>query len=244
MVLYRRQALTVEDAAKYADAFFSESSQAFAGKLFASAVAEATPCFVSLDVTSVLVHANEAERLEAIADGAESEHGQQVLRDLILSFKLPRCVVGLRRTALLNRRANAEARTRCADVLTVAHDAAMRGARWTWENDEDDVHKTCALLAGVAVVMCRSATDAKTTDMFNGLVNLPFLATRAPPHGRRRLAYLSSTNEWVVYSLLPKGTTQTHLRASGFAGVCRALIVFLHAPTSDGQSIGREPELA
>ena len=58
----------------------------------------------SMKAASILDDGDRASRLKALVDAAESELGQAVLRDLQLSFELPRSVVGMRRTALLGRR--------------------------------------------------------------------------------------------------------------------------------------------
>lgn len=151
----------------------------------------------------------------------------QILRDLILSFKLPRSVVGLRRTCLLTREANKIATECHPDTLGGAHDAAMRGARWTWDKDEDPTHKMCALLAGLAVQMCDGPQSVRKDDMCDGRVQLPFLETHAPNSpGALRLALLEHTHEWVVYSTNSRGATTVRLRHAGGEGLCRAVLLF------------------
>ena len=139
------------------------------------------------------------ERLQGIADCAESEAGQTVLRDLILSFKLPRTVVGVRRTALLGRESNRIATEQHPGILGGAHDCAMRGARWTWDKDTDPVHKMCALLAGIAVQSFENAQSVRKDDVFNGRVQLPFLETLPVEPTVKRLALLEHSHEWIVY---------------------------------------------
>jgi len=77
----------------------------------------------------------------------------------------------------------------------------MRGARWTYDNDADEIHKICALLAGIAVMQCRDAQSVRKDDIFGGRVSLPFLETFPPEPGTTRLALLESTDEWVVYTV-------------------------------------------
>jgi hypothetical protein len=181
--------------------------------------------FVSLEAASRILDTNMEEYMRHLADCAESEHGQQIFRDLILSFKLPRSVVGVRRTALLSRQSNTEATQTHAEVLTVAHGCAMRGTRWTWDHDDDEIHKTCALLAGIAVSMCSTSEQLRRADMFSGLVGLPFLKTRAPPPGTLQVALLPCSHEWVVYSTGETGDTKISMRVRGNVEARRALVL-------------------
>lgn len=112
----------------------------------------------------------------------ESELGQAILRDLVLSFTLPRRVVGVRRTALLSRACNARITNDYATQLQTAHEVALRGCAWTFSNDDDVIHRTAALLAGLATLLLAGSTRAvRTEDMFAGYVRLPFLETAPPP---------------------------------------------------------------
>tara|TARA_B110000902_G_C14217469_1_gene553778 strand:+ start:899 stop:1363 length:465 start_codon:yes stop_codon:yes gene_type:complete len=150
-----------------------------------------------------------------------------LLRDIILSFKLPRGVVGVRRTALLGRESNRIATEQHPDVLGGAHDCAMRGARWTWEKDDDLVHKMSALLAGLAVQMFASAQSVRKDDVFNGRVQLPFLETHPIAPGTTRLALLEHSHEWVVYSMSSKGQPTVKLRQQGYEGMVAAALQFV-----------------
>ena len=145
---------------------------------------------------------------------------------MILSFKLPRSVVGVRRTCLLGRESNKLATEKYADTLGVAHDAAMRGAKWSYEKDAEETHKVCALLAGLAVMMCQSALSVRRDDMYYGRVSLPFLETTSPGVGVARLALIEHTHEWVVYSLNAGGQPVVQLRQRGYAGLCQAVVLF------------------
>ena len=148
----------------------------------------------------------------------------QVLRDLILSFKLPRAVVGVRRTCLLSRESNLIASEQHATTLGAAHDAAMRGARWTWEKDEDPVHKMCALLAGLAVQMCDHSQSIRKDDMFKGRVLLPFLETRPAASRLPRMQLLEHSHEWVVYTLDHRGRAKVRLRQAGYDGMVQCVL--------------------
>lgn len=216
-----------------AKVFFQQACETMALRLFDAAGARGTVTgFVTLDVGAFLAQASdagrgvEAERAAHIVDCAESEHGQQIFRDLILSFRLPRGIVGTRRTCLLSREANAEATRRFPEVLGAAHSAAMHGARWTWDEDDDPVHKMCALLAGIAVNACDDVDGMRRADAFSGRVDLPFLKTQAPQPGTVRLALLAHSNEWVVYSTDTSGAIRVRLRATGHEGMRAACLLF------------------
>lgn len=169
------------------------------------------------------------ERLSAIADAAESESGQQILRDLVLSFTLPQSVVGTRRTPLLSREANTIATEHHAVTLGEAHDAAMRGAEWSWKSDENPIHQMAALLAGVCLLLLGgkggSANDVRKSDAFSGRVSLPFLETPTPLPGVKRMALIPDTNVWIVYSIDKRQQLHIHLRQNGFEGMCDAVLM-------------------
>ena len=146
---------------------------------------------------------------------------------MILSFKLPRQVVGVRRTCLLTRDSNRIATEKFPDILGGAHDCAMRGAKWTWEKDEDRVHKMCALLAGIAVQMCRNAQSVRKDDMYRGRLQLPFLETQPAEPSAVRMALLEHSNEWVVYQMSAKAVPVVKLRQQGFDGMVSAALQFV-----------------
>ena len=142
---------------------------------------------------------------------------------------MPRSVVGVRRTALLGRESNRIASEQHPAVLGAAHDCAMRGARWTWEQDEDPVHKMSALLAGLAVQMFANAQSVRKDDVFSGRVQLPFLETHPVAPGLTRLAMLEHSHEWVVYSMSPKGQPTVKLRQQGYEGMVAAALQFVNS---------------
>lgn len=186
-----------------------------------------TAPFVALHAVGA-PHADPTQRKESLmslVEVAESEAGQQAMRDLILSVKLPRSVVGVRRTLLLTREANAAAAKQHAEKLTEAHDAAMRGASWCWQHDADLVHRLCAPLAGLAVILCPHKSDMRKADAFNGRVQLPFLQCTSPPADVPCLTLLQHTREWVLYTLDARGKTRVHFRDSGFDAACTGLLM-------------------
>lgn len=222
---------TLVDLAAQGTLFFRASAAAMAAQLLDRAgPAVDGNSFLTLDTVAFVTQANDhlrAERLSGIADCAESEAGQTVLRDLILSFKLPRGVVGVRRTCLLSRDSNAVATEKHSDILGVAHDAAMRGAKWSWEKDADPLHQMCALLAGLAVQMCTNAQSVRRDDMFGGRVQLPFLETHPVEPGVVRMALVEHSHEWVVYSTNAKGEPTVKLRQAGYDGMVAAALLFV-----------------
>jgi len=225
----RGSKMTLEQVAEHATLFFRASAQAIQTSIIDGAgVVCDSNAFLTLDTLNFVALANDAtdEKLQSVSDCAESEVGQQVLRDLILSFKLPRFVVGVRRTCLLSRQANKVATEKYSEILTGGHEAAMRGARWTYDNDADEIHKICALLAGIAVMQCRDAQSVRKDDIFGGRVSLPFLETFPPEPGTTRLALLESTDEWVVYTVDAKSKPTVKLRQRGFDGLKQSMLVF------------------
>jgi len=219
----------IDDIAQLGRTFFRASASAMATALF-NACSPPGDDFLTLGAASFLAKANDnkSEKLSAIADVAESEAGQTVMRDLILSFTLPRKVVGVRRTCLLTREANAKATAEYSEILNVAHEAAMRGAQWTWAEDSNEVHKMGALVAGIAVLLARGQQSIRKDDAFEGRVDLPFLETRPPEPGVARLALLEESAEWIVYAVSPQtGKPVVQLRAAGFEGLCQAALSFV-----------------
>ena len=226
----RAKELTISELAHLGALFFRASSAVLTNSLLSgSEQSNTTPdTFLTLDAVSVLteVNGNTEERLCGIADCAESEAGQSILRDLILSFKLPRAVTGVRRTSLLSRETNKLATSDYAAQLGSAHDAAMRGARFCYEKDDDEIHKICAILAGVAVSMCTDASSIRKHDMFAGRVSFPFLETATPPPGVVRFAFVEHEYTSFVYEVATSGRVKVHGRWTGIDGFFHAILFF------------------
>lgn len=226
----RSHELNMAELANMGALFFRTSARAMASALFDQVGRPSSDgeAFLTLDTVGFMAAANNSldERLLSIVDSAESEAGQTALRDIILSFKLPRSVVGVRRTCLLGRESNKIATEKHSQTLGGAHDAAMRGARWTFEKDDDPIHKTSALLSGLAIMLCTNAQSVRKDDMFQGRVDLPFLETTCPPAYVQRLALIEHTHEWVVYHLDGKGQPRVSLRQQGYPGLLQACVLF------------------
>ena len=225
--------------------FRATSSAMFMGKLLEAADEEEEDddgaMFCSLSVGKVLEEANpemQEKRLRGIVDGADSEVGQQarrleiqwrtlsnltvcsfpqVLRDLILSFLLPRELLGARKTLLLPREASKRAGVEHGMLLSQAHDAAMRGAPWSFSDDPEKVHRICALLSGLAMLQLAKAkqADVRTAVPFDGMVQISFLELQPSTH-KKKLVYDEEIDTWRVYSRDP---LTIHARGAGLEGL-------------------------
>lgn len=184
--------------------------------------------FLTLDTVSMLNEANEmqSDKLASIVDAAESEAGQATLRDIILSFKLPRSVVGVRRVLSLPRMANAIAVKSYTEILNSAHETAMRGAAWSWTSNDDQIHKISAVLAGLAVILAKTSEAIRKGDAFAGRIILPFIECIPPGKDVVRLGLVEETGEWVVFSVKDTGTPRVRFRGTGFNGFCEAALLF------------------
>jgi len=228
----RADMLTIERATELANVFFHQSSLAMSLQLF-NQLSKQGADFLTLSSASFLAAAtNESNvKLAAIADIAESEAGQSVLRDFILSFTLPRNVLGIRKTCLLTRSANNRATKEYPMILNDAHDAAMRGATYSWSDDPKTIHKICALLAGIAVILTKNAQSIRRDDAFQGRMSLPFLETCIEPQHeyQPRMQYVSESDDWIVYKLSSKtGMPNIEFRGNGFEGCCQACLLFMN----------------
>lgn len=192
--------------------------------------------FLTLDSMNVMQTLNNVggadQALMSLADAAESEAGQQVLRDLILSFKLPQGVVGVRRTLLLGRETNLLATKNYTEVLNAAHEAAMRGANWSWASDPDPIHKMSAVLAGLAVILAKTPDSVRKGDAFGGRVGLPFVDCAPPEAGTLRLGLIASAHDWVVYKTNSAGKPRITCRSSGYDGFCECVLLFANSVRS------------
>ena len=227
----RADVLTFESATELACHFFHQSSYAMSLQIFNS-MSKQGEDFLTLSSASFLAAASSTNsvKLAAIADIAESEAGQSVLRDFILSFTLPLGVIGVRKTCLLTRHANNRATREYPAILGEAHDAAMRGAEYSFADDPKRLHKTCALLAGIAVILTKNAQSVRRDDAFRGRVILPFLETNIEKQYEflPRLQYIFESDDWVVYRVNGKtGLPVVEFRGSGYEGCCQACLLFM-----------------
>ena len=123
------------------------------------------------------------ETLSAIASAAEGEMGANALRDMILSFTLPRQVVGVRHTLMLTRESHQAARADFKELVQNAHSTAMYGSAFVWRDEHKQfshTQKVAVLLVGFAMLTSAGGRDhVRLATAFDGLVALPFLIDRA-----------------------------------------------------------------
>lgn len=223
-------AVAMQSLAQLAAIFFRTSASAMMQTAMANAtrMVSSQQSFLTLDTVSMLNQANDrqSEGLASLVTAAESEAGQAVLRDLILSFKLPCSVVGVRRTLMLPREANQAATKSHTEVLNAAHEAAMRGSEWSYASDKDVVHNVCAVLAGLAVILARTPDDIRKGDAFRGRVALPFLETAPPRADTAVLGLLPASGAWMVYKVDDAGHPHVSATKIGFGGFCEMCLLF------------------
>ena len=201
------------------------------GKIFASSANEqlmATLLFSPNDFQSLAREINADEKsdfLDSILSAGESESGQSVLRDLIISFLLPTEVVGKRRTLLLSRESAALCSKKTPWISSLAYEAAMQGCEYVYKKSNSDLKKTAALLAGLSVLTTKGTDDAiRKATAFSGLVQLPFLRTAAPQNNKKRIILIASTRKWAVYSLSKSGKPIIEMSQAGLAGLESAIL--------------------
>jgi len=209
---------------RLADMFFRTSAACMAQNLL---LAHGASDFVSLKATADHPVPRE-KRLLGIAQAGESEAGQSVLRDILLSFLLPSGIIGVRRHLLLSRAASTSAGVDHADAVNQAHSVAMAGCEYIWQRGTDPLERACALLAGAAVLTTKGGEDPiRKQDAFVGRVSLPFFETTPPASGVKRLALLSDQKRWVLYKVDKKNKPHVLCNLTGFEGLCDCLLEFL-----------------
>jgi len=107
-----------------ADLFFRNSAACMAHRMLLKG---GDGDFVSLRATASNPIPRD-KRLLALAQAGESEAGQSILRDLLLSFLLPSSIVGVRRTLLMSRAASTAAGVDHADAVNTGHSVACAQA--------------------------------------------------------------------------------------------------------------------
>lgn len=212
----------MQELESLSEVFFRSSANAMTSSMLHTHL-DRTDEFLTLDTATLLADANREQSLSNIADAGESEAGQAALRDLILSFKLPACVLEVRKTLLLTREVNAKATKDYPFILNGAHEAAMRGTLWSWQEDGDCTHKLCALLSGLALLMAKGQTRKGAA--FAGRVCLPFLDAPIAEPDKPRLVLLRESGTWVVFA--PSGKPRAIYSGRGLDGFLDSVIIFL-----------------
>ena len=207
-----------------ADLFFRNSAACMAHQMLLKG---GSGDFVSLKAAASNPIPRE-KRLLALAQAGESEAGQSILRDLLLSFLLPSSVIGVRRHLLMSRAASTAAGVDHADAVNTGHSVAMAGTEFIWQHSNDPLERACALLAGVAILTTRGGEDPiRKRDAFLGRVSLPFLETTPPPPGVKRLALIPDQKRWVLYRIGKDGAPNVLCNLRGFEGLCDCLLEFV-----------------
>lgn len=184
--------------------------------------------FVALGVNQGDATVPREKRLLAIVQAAESEAGQSILRDMVLSFLLPSSVVGVRRGLLLSRAASTHAGIDHPTVVGRGHDTAMAGAEFIWTNGDDELERMCCLLSGLAILTTKGGSDPiRKLEAFNGRVSLPFLETTGLGQLGPRLVLFPEARRWVLYRLDSKGTPKVLSSLSGFDGLCTCALAMV-----------------
>jgi len=101
----------------------------------------------------------------------------------------------------------------------------MRGAEWSWREDDDEVHKISAVLAGLAVIIGQSPEYIRKGDAFRGRIALPFLETLPPAADTLRLSLVAESCSWCVYSIGDNGAPRVRAMKSGFRGFCEMALL-------------------
>lgn len=184
--------------------------------------------FCSLDAACIATSdAERAEKLLNIVQAGESEAGQGVARALLLSLCLPASIVGVRRTLLLSREAYTAAGVDHPKVVERAHNCAMAGVEWIWEQSDDDVERSVSLLTGLAMMTTRGGSDPiRKVVAFGGRLQIPFLEVPPPNDpAALRMLFVPEHQRWVLYKLDRNGNPNVQSSQRGFEGLCNACLL-------------------
>lgn len=207
-------------------AFFSASLELEASSHFKSS----SPSTISLQSSSYLRQLQHSghvvERMNAIADMSDSEIGQQVIRDMITSFLLPRIEAFPRYTSLFNSETTRFIMEHHPDIVRRAHLKAMLTGPYLWRDlAEDELERTCVVLAGLAVFLASDVEAVRKKAGFNGRVILPFLRAKPPLEG----PILQLTQRrWSCYLLNDSQTPILQCSGEGICGLERCVLLFTH----------------
>lgn len=178
------------------------------------------------------------EQLLTIAQGAESEAGQQIARDLNLSFTLPPSHIGTRRTLLITRERSTRAGVDFPALVQRSHEVAMAGCEWIWLNSTSNVERMCAILAGVAVWTTTEGEDPiRKCNAFGGRVQLPFFETAPPLPKLPRITLIPQCGRWVLYRIsATDGEPRIIYSQKGFIGLCNCVLQLVEALKKEKKS--------
>jgi len=184
--------------------------------------------FVSLSMAKPIANLRgeeRAKRLTALSIAAESEAGQSLVRDMLISFLLPASHVGVRKTLLLTRASSTRAGVDFPELTTRGHSVAMAGSEWIWANGTDELERMCCIIAGLAVLTTKGGEDPiRKQSAFCGRLQLPFLETAPPPHEKMRITLVPHLQRWVLYNLDVRGRPRVLCSLRGFEGFCDVVL--------------------
>lgn len=176
---------------------------------------------------------SEAERQDRIASligAAGAEMGQQAMKDVMLSFLLPKSTVGLRHTLLISRETNAEIAKSHVDLVHSVHSAAMATPAAVWADESfEPVARQSALLAGLAMFNIPNGGEVRCADAFDGNVQLPFLQFGRVREGPRVCLI---DGQWWCYTAKNGGAPRAvHCCGDGIEGLvdCAAVLLTLQS---------------
>ena len=171
-------------------------------------------------------HQLDGVAVEAMLHAAESELGQLVARDMLISFRAPIGKLGLRTGLLLPSATTTAIGEHNLDIISEAHEWAMAGvvAMYT-RSGADPATRTAAVLAALAVALAGREADLRASRAFGGAVQLPFLAVQRPAKGFH-LAYDDGTDAWLLLAVEARGAV-VRARRHGVAGLGALAAVLL-----------------
>ena len=196
------------------------------GRLFLvyarDSVAEAALTRVAPAERSPFTETEVYNRTKAVATQACSELGQNALKDLILSFRMPRSAVGVRRTLMLPRETSTIATKQHSNLVHIAHQAAMLTSETVWLDTEyDDTSRICAMLSGLAMFYAADAVDVRDNEAFHGIVELPFIQASV---SRTAMRIKLVERTWYCYEGPTGGPLCVYSKGVGVDGLVDALM--------------------
>lgn len=218
----------VDDMRPFANTFFLSSAAMLQQRLL-----NTSDDFLSLSLHNTRDNSN---AIESIIAAADSEAGQVVLRDMLLSFTLPMTLVGVRHTLPLPRETSHAAMSDHPTETQDAHGVAMQGAAWVWEHSDKETRRIVSILTGLACLLTRDGPDPiRKANAFGGRVCLPFIYPCPPTNNEStRMSLDMWTNRWFLYRL-DRGQTPCIL-ASG-AGIDGLITCAVGLVCSDSQTV-------
>jgi len=164
--------------------------------------------------------------MNAIAEMSDSELGQQVIRDMITSFLVPRIEMFPRHTTLFNNEITKFIMENYPNIVRRAHMKATLTGPFLWHDlNEDELERTCVILAGIAVFLAPDIESVRKKTAFNGRVDLPFLRGKRPLSGP---LLQFNQQKWSCYVIEENGALSLQCSGEGMRGLERSALLFTH----------------